>query len=148
MTDELPSAVVIDLSRLPAQGGEVGAALRAGQLTRRLPLVFVDGLPEKVLPVRQMLPDAVYSTWTHIGEDLQAHGADWITFTSGSIVEHFHRRFNLPAVLQKFPQTKVASMGPETTKSLEVLGMKPTIEAKEHTVEGLVAAVLKAAGRK
>jgi hypothetical protein len=70
VTDELPSAVVIDLSRLPAQGGEVGAALRAGKLTRRLPLVFVDGLPEKVLPVRQMLPDAVYSTWTHIAEDL------------------------------------------------------------------------------
>jgi CheY-like chemotaxis protein len=70
ITDELPSAVVIDLSRLPAQGGEVAAALRAGKLTRRLPIVFVDGLPEKVLPVRQMLPDAVYSTWTHLAEDL------------------------------------------------------------------------------
>ena len=70
ITDELPSAVVIDLSRLPAQGGEVAAALRAGKLTRRLPIVFVDGLPEKVLPVRQMLPDAVYSTWTHLADDL------------------------------------------------------------------------------
>lgn len=70
ITDDLPSAVVIDLSRLPAQGGEVAAALRAGNLTRRLPIVFVDGLPEKVLPVRQMLPDAVYSTWTHLAEDL------------------------------------------------------------------------------
>jgi CheY-like chemotaxis protein len=70
ITDELPSAVVIDLSRLPAQGGEVAAALRAGQLTRRLPIVFVDGLPEKVLPVRKMLPDAVYSTWTHLADDL------------------------------------------------------------------------------
>src|SRR5204863_8510181 len=29
-----------------------------------------DGLPEKVLPVHQMLPDAVYSTWTHLAEDL------------------------------------------------------------------------------
>ena len=70
ITDELPSAVVIDLSRLPAQGGEVAAALRAGKLTRRLPIVFVDGLPEKVLPVRQMLPDAIFSTWTHLAEDL------------------------------------------------------------------------------
>jgi CheY-like chemotaxis protein len=70
ITDELPSAVVIDLSRLPTQGGEVAAALRAGKLTRRLPIIFVDGLPEKVLPVRQMLPDAVYSTWTHLAADL------------------------------------------------------------------------------
>jgi len=70
ITDDLPSAVVIDLSRLGAQGGEVAAALRAGKLTRRLPIVFVDGLPEKVLPVRLMLPDAVYSTWTHLAEDL------------------------------------------------------------------------------
>jgi hypothetical protein len=30
----------------------------------------VDGLPEKVLAVRQSLPDAVYSTWTHLAEDL------------------------------------------------------------------------------
>ena len=70
ITDDLPSAVVIDLSRLPAQGGEVAGALRAGKLTRRLPIVFVDGLPEKVLSVRQVLPDAVYSTWTHLAEDL------------------------------------------------------------------------------
>ena len=65
-----PSAVVIDLSRLPAQGAEVAVALRAASITRRLPIVFVDGLPEKVLAVRQTLPDAVFSTWTHLGEDL------------------------------------------------------------------------------
>jgi len=67
---ELPSAVVIDLSLLPAQGAEAGAALRANKPTRRIPLVFVDGLPEKVLEVRQLLPDAAYSTWTHLAEDL------------------------------------------------------------------------------
>jgi CheY-like chemotaxis protein len=70
ITTDPPSAVVVDLSRLPAQGAEVAAALRAAPSTRRLPIVFVDGLPEKVLPVRQTLPDAVYSTWTHLAEDL------------------------------------------------------------------------------
>jgi uroporphyrinogen-III synthase len=79
---------------------------------------------------------------------LQARGADWLTFTSGSTVEHFHARFNLPALLKKFPRTKLASIGPETSKAIEALGLKPTIEAKEHTVEGLVAALLKSAGRK
>ena len=60
-------------------------------------------------------------------------------------MEHFHTRFNLPALLKKFPQTKLASIGPETTKAIEALGLKPTVEAKQHTMEGLVAAVLKTA---
>lgn len=71
-------------------------------------------------------------------------GADWITFTSGSTVEHFHTRFNLPALLKKFPQTKLASIGPETTKAIEALSLKPAVEAKQHTMEGLVTAVMKA----
>lgn len=75
---------------------------------------------------------------------LNATGADWITFTSGSTVEHFHARFNLPELLKKFPQTKLASIGPETTKAIAALGLKPASEAKQHTMEGLAAAVLKA----
>ena len=39
-----PSAVVIDLTRLPSQGREVGVALRYAKSTRRLPLVFVGGV--------------------------------------------------------------------------------------------------------
>jgi len=66
-----PSGVVIDLSRLPLQGRDVAVDLRAHPATRAIPIVFVDGLPEKVLPVRQTLPDAVYSTWTHLAEDLE-----------------------------------------------------------------------------
>lgn len=65
-----PSAVLIDLSRLPGQGRDVALELRANPETRQIPLVFVDGLPEKVLPVRQSLPDATFSTWTHLVEDL------------------------------------------------------------------------------
>jgi uroporphyrinogen III methyltransferase/synthase len=71
-------------------------------------------------------------------------GADWITFTSGSTVEHFHARFDLPKLLKKFPQTKLASIGPETSKAIRTLGLEPALEAKEHTTEGLLAALLKA----
>jgi uroporphyrinogen III methyltransferase/synthase len=69
-------------------------------------------------------------------------GADWITFTSASTVESFHARFNLPELLRKFPQIKPASIGPETSKALHALGISPPIEAKPHTIEGLVAAIL------
>jgi len=82
---------------------------------------------------------------TEAGPKLLATGADWITFTSGSTVEHFHARFNLPALLKQFPQTKLASIGPETTKAIAALGLVPALEAKQHTMEGLVAAVLKSA---
>lgn len=61
-----PSAIVIDLSRLPSHGREVAAALRASKATRYLPLVFVGGQPDKVARVRAMLPDAVYTSWKDI----------------------------------------------------------------------------------
>jgi len=79
---------------------------------------------------------------TGTGARLQETGADWITFTSGSTVEHFHSRFDLPALLQKFPKMKLASIGPETSKALAELKLKPSIEAEEHTIDGLVEALL------
>jgi uroporphyrinogen III methyltransferase / synthase len=75
------------------------------------------------------------------GEKLQAEGADWLTFTSGSTVNRFHERFDLPALLKRFPQMRVASIGPETTKALAKLGLKPALEAKPHTMEAMVAAL-------
>lgn len=94
------------------------------------------------IPVYQTIAEA--AEVTPASEKLLQAGADWITFTSGSTVEHFHARFDLRAVLKKFPQTRIASIGPETTKTLDTLGVKPNVEAKEHTIEGLVTAVLKA----
>lgn len=63
---ETPVAIVIDLSRLPMQGRDVGIAFRHHKATRLVPLVFVGGEPEKVARIRQMLPDAVYTTWGRI----------------------------------------------------------------------------------
>jgi uroporphyrinogen III methyltransferase/synthase len=79
---------------------------------------------------------------TGAGAKFAADGADWITFTSGSTVEHFHARFNLSALLKKFPQTKLASIGPETSKAIQGLGLKADVEAKEHTIDGLVEMLL------
>lgn len=66
-----PDAVVIDLSRQPMQGRDVGMALRTGKATRRVPLVFAGGLPEKVERVKQQLPDAVYTPWSRIKSALR-----------------------------------------------------------------------------
>jgi uroporphyrinogen III methyltransferase / synthase len=77
---------------------------------------------------------------TRVAED----GADWITFTSASTVVHFNQRFDLQALTRKFPAIKLASIGPETTKALAALQLEASVEAKLHTPEGLVQAILKA----
>ena len=63
---ELPAAVVIDLSWRPSHGREVGVFLRGSKSTRHVPIVFVDGLAEKVERIREELPDAVYTTGAKI----------------------------------------------------------------------------------
>ncbi len=80
-----------------------------------------------------------------VAEDFREQGADWLTFTSGSTVEFFHARFDLPKMLHQFPRLKIASIGPETTKAIAALGLQPALEAKEHTTDGLLAALVKAA---
>lgn len=74
-----------------------------------------------------------------------AGGADWITFTSGSTVENFHARFDLPKLMRQFPRLRLATIGPETTKALAAIGLKPAVEANPHTIEGLVKALERAA---
>lgn len=58
----LPDAVLIDLSRLPSHGREIGIWLRGIRATRQIPLVFVNGEGEKLERVRKDLPDAAYAS--------------------------------------------------------------------------------------
>jgi hypothetical protein len=71
---ELPraevDAFVIDLDRLPSQGRDVGVAVRRAKTSRRIPIVFAGGTPEKVERVRELLPDAVYTSWEEIAAAL------------------------------------------------------------------------------
>ena len=62
----LPDAYVIDLSRLPSGGRQIAMWLRSNKSTRHVPIVFVDGDPEKVKRIRELLPDATYSTWSRL----------------------------------------------------------------------------------
>jgi hypothetical protein len=65
-----PAALVIDLSRLPSQGRDIGMAMRVTASTRGVPLIFVGGDPAKVAPIRARLPDAVYTAWDGIEDSL------------------------------------------------------------------------------
>ena len=55
--------IILDLSRRPSHAREIAMSLRSRTTTRHIPLLFVDGEPEKVAAIRAVLPDAAYTTW-------------------------------------------------------------------------------------
>jgi hypothetical protein len=66
-----PAAILIDLSRLPSQGRDVGIYIRHHKTTRNVPIVFVGGKREKVARVKRQLPDAVYTEWASVESALR-----------------------------------------------------------------------------
>jgi len=61
-----PAAIVIDLSRSPSQGRDFALLIRKRKTSRHIPLVFVGGAPQKVDPIKQLIPDASYTSWDEI----------------------------------------------------------------------------------
>lgn len=66
LSANFPDAFVIDLSRLPSSGRQVAMSLRSRKSTRHVPIIFVDGDPAKVKAIKELLPDATYTTWTKL----------------------------------------------------------------------------------
>ena len=67
-----PAALVIDLGRLPSRGRDLALAVRESKALACLPLIFIEGDPEKVSRIRRLLPDAVFSTWDDARDALKA----------------------------------------------------------------------------
>jgi uroporphyrinogen III methyltransferase/synthase len=104
---------------------------------------------------RDVLPDAlrargaevdVLELYETVAEPLSppalaaARAADYITFTSSSTVRFFLEAAGGSADLS--PATRIVSIGPVTSATLREHGLKPDVEAEDHDIDGLVAAVL------
>lgn len=148
----------VDLMPEEALAVKVAAAFKKFETIENLRICLLRAevanpeLPKALEALGAIVDDiAVYKTVAETedangaGARLLETGADWITFTSASTVEHFHARFDLPKLLKKFPSLQVATIGPETTKALAALNLKPRTEAKVHTTDGLLAELVKAA---
>jgi CheY-like chemotaxis protein len=61
-----PDAILIDLARLPSHGRAVAVSLRQTKATRELPLVFLEGDAQKTARIREVLPDAVFTSWSEV----------------------------------------------------------------------------------
>jgi len=147
----------VDVMPDEALGKNVAAAIHKFESVENLKICLLRAetanpdLPRALEELGAIVDDiAVYKTVAetedpgNAGAALRESGADWITFTSGSSVEHFHARFDLPKLVKQFPALKLASIGPETSQAIRALGLESAIEAKEHTTEGLISALLKA----
>jgi uroporphyrinogen III methyltransferase/synthase len=147
----------VDLMPEEAVGTEIAKAFQKFESIENLKMCLLRAevanpdLPRALEELGAIVDDvAVYRTVpetedpTGAAARLLAGGADWVTFTSASTVDHFHARFNLPQLVKTFPQMKLASIGPETSKALRTLGLEPALEARTHTIEGLAAALVKA----
>jgi len=104
--------------------------------------VFPAGLSERGYEVEVL---AVYRTVTATPnpasiERVRGGEVDAITFTSSSTVT------NLCDLLGEIPapQPLVASIGPVTSKTATERGLRVDVEATEHTIDGLVDALLRA----
>lgn len=66
LAEDPPEAIIIDLSRLPSQGRDFALMIRKRKGTRLIPLIFVGGEQAKVEKIRNLLPDAEYTTWEQV----------------------------------------------------------------------------------
>jgi uroporphyrinogen III methyltransferase/synthase len=66
---------------------------------------------------------------------------DWITFTSSSTVKNFVKLLGSD-YLKQLQNVKLASIGPVTTKTAKERWLEIAVEAEQHTIPGLVAAIL------
>ncbi|MHC4325936.1 MAG: uroporphyrinogen-III synthase, partial [Planctomycetota bacterium] len=103
----------------------------------------------RLLGQAQARPDDVpiYSTKPVKGDskklarDIAAGTIHWLTFASPSATEAFFDRISIDLVNSSI--AKIASIGPVTSARLKELGLRIDVEAAEHTIDGLLAAMKK-----
>ncbi len=135
-------------------GSVVAAALDKYQNIVNLKVCILRGetadveLPKAIEQLGAIVDD-VYC-YRYVGEEdlpedavksLEEDGADWIVFGFPSAVEFFHAKFDLHAVLKRFPSTRIATLNPAVTRAVKALGVEPTLEAPKRTIESLVGSI-------
>ncbi len=119
---DVPAAFLIDLDRSPSVGRAKGMWLRQRANTRRVPLIFAGGAPEKVEEVRSYLPDAVFTGWDHavraVREAIAAPPADPVVpdtmapYKGRSLAGKLGLRVGTAVVLTGAPDGFEARLGP------------------------------------
>jgi uroporphyrinogen III methyltransferase/synthase len=143
--------IEVDVMPTKAVGEALAEALGNVAVTRALVVrareardVVPDALRERGAEV-DVVP--VYETVVELLNEEQAAavaGADYLTFTSASTVSNFLASVGGSDAWLVSGQSRprVVSIGPVTSDALRSQGMPPDIEAEEHDIDGLIAAII------
>jgi uroporphyrinogen III methyltransferase/synthase len=103
-----------------------------------------DTLPEGLRAAGAAAVDVIplYRTVAEVPPGPDALGADLVTFTSSSTVRFFATAF----AGRDLSEIRGVSIGPVTSATMRDLGIPVVTEATQHDLDGLVAAVIGAAG--
>jgi len=128
-----PDIIIIDLTRLPMQGRDIAIHIRHNKQTRNVPIIFVEGEPQKLAQIKTQLPDATYTNYSQIHTALKqtlAHPPK-ITIIPTSIFEQY-KHTPLAKKLGIKPNTTIALINPpeDFQKTLGTLPQNVTILEK------------------
>jgi uroporphyrinogen-III synthase len=96
------------------------------------------GATVSILDIYRSIPDGLGAET--LARAIEAGTVDLATFTSGSAVRGYIEAVGDDLAL-KVP---AASIGPQTSEALREAGIEVKVEAEESTIDGLVAAVMRA----
>ncbi|MBN2211764.1 MAG: uroporphyrinogen-III C-methyltransferase [Sedimentisphaerales bacterium] len=117
---------------------------RADQADKELPegLRACGAIVDEVVAYRTVSENAGRMPASRLEAILNADGVDWITFASSGTVRNFFDIIEIERLAEK--KVRLASIGPVTSAAIRQLRLSVNVEASEHTLDGLVDAVLQA----
>jgi uroporphyrinogen III methyltransferase/synthase len=84
-----------------------------------------------------------YAKWaTGLKKKLFDYPPDVILFTSGSAVKGLNAMLNSDKLFMLANNATIVSIGPSTSKIVKTLGIDVTIEAKDHSIDGVLNELL------
>jgi uroporphyrinogen III methyltransferase / synthase len=90
-----------------------------------------------VYDVKCKLQDAQFVE--QVCAQIRAREIDYVSFTSSSTVDAFFS--SVPKDLFAAGGPKIVSIGPAATKTLVAAGLSPSVEARVHTIDGIIEAI-------
>ncbi len=130
----------IDAQRIPLQGKRILLA-RAEEVRdflapelRKRGAIVEEVVAYKTVSEKKLDPEIL--------QKIRNGSIDWITFTSSSTVKNFFGLLDHGADKNVLKKIHIASIGPITSQTLRQMGYRPAVEAKVHTIPGLVDAII------